>query len=668
MQTLEMLDLEGNKVDDMGALQYLSWCPQLVVLTLADNPVAADVAYQAQVCKVLPKLQTLDDTKLVRPVSLVSKPAPVSAELQSDDLYLSPTSSPWSSADTDGKLNPATALSSPGQNLSSDAVGLSRVQIRQNRLLRPASAGRLPQRLPPVAAGHNQPGTYLLYSLSQQPSDVVLSPVSERQHFDWPKPLFKQASEPVVSSADILLHSSRVYDGHMALCSDSNADDGELVSDVKAATAGSVKVARPFSAGIKRAESRLGSPIPVETTSRPSSAGAGAARSGSAEAAGLYWRKHRLMVPAGYAMTEAEAQTAATASAQQYHVCDSQAPAVQAVESAAAQEAGAEAVSNLNSPGCTGQAEVSSSSACDILVIEDAAELTHDRAAAILRQLSYECQAAGPHCATSLYANPGATLPLQSPCQAAAASVSAVTSAVADHHSQAQTVPTPYYAAGLPASQQLPHLAAVAWPQHIISKEALAVADGYHQQGQSQQSAAQAAMGSAPATESPFLQRLQMSKQAGSTTPSSAVVQPSSMPGPFAPQRPSALSARPPSPERPPTPSFKPARRRHIITAATEDVPSPAVSTSWAGSNRQFAPMQQQLSWDPAQSLLAVRPASAGVAESQTRHLCSEMSWTGSMQLPAGLLKLTARPQQHNAGRKGKHQYDWGFCNSRGVI
>ncbi len=51
METLEMLDLEGNKVDDLGALQYLSWCPQLAVLTLADNAVASDAAYQAQVIK-----------------------------------------------------------------------------------------------------------------------------------------------------------------------------------------------------------------------------------------------------------------------------------------------------------------------------------------------------------------------------------------------------------------------------------------------------------------------------------------------------------------------------------------------------------------------------------------------------------------------------------------
>ncbi len=216
-----------------------------------------------QVCKVLPKLQTLDDTKLVRPVSLVPKPAPaLSAVLQSDDLCLSPTTSPWSSADTDGNLSPATALSSPRQDLSSDAADLNRAHIRQNRLQRPASAGRLPQRLPPVAAGHNQPGSYLLYSLSQQPSDPLFSRVSESQHIHQPR----QASEPVVSSAEIPLHSRRVYDGHTAVCFDSNADDGELLSNAKAAAAGSVKVARPFSAGIKRAESRLGSPIPVETS------------------------------------------------------------------------------------------------------------------------------------------------------------------------------------------------------------------------------------------------------------------------------------------------------------------------------------------------------------------------------------------------------------------
>lgn len=49
MEKLEVLDLEGNRVDDPGALVYLGWCPQLAVLTLADNPVAQEPAYNAQV-------------------------------------------------------------------------------------------------------------------------------------------------------------------------------------------------------------------------------------------------------------------------------------------------------------------------------------------------------------------------------------------------------------------------------------------------------------------------------------------------------------------------------------------------------------------------------------------------------------------------------------------
>lgn len=49
MEKLEVVDLEGNKVDDLGALVYLGWCPQLAVLTLADNPVTHEPTYSAQV-------------------------------------------------------------------------------------------------------------------------------------------------------------------------------------------------------------------------------------------------------------------------------------------------------------------------------------------------------------------------------------------------------------------------------------------------------------------------------------------------------------------------------------------------------------------------------------------------------------------------------------------
>lgn len=83
-----------------------------------------------------------------------------------------------------------------------------------------------------------------------------------------------------------------------------------------------------------------------------------------------------------------------------------------------------------------------------------------------------------------------------------------------------------------------------------------------------------------------------------------------------------------------------------------------------------FAPMPQQLPWDSARTHASpqVRPASASVAECPRLAAGSELSWTGSMQLPAGLLKLAARPQQQPVGRKDKHQYDWGFGKARGLV
>ena len=79
-----------------------------------------------------------------------------------------------------------------------------------------------------------------------------------------------------------------------------------------------------------------------------------------------------------------------------------------------------------------------------------------------------------------------------------------------------------------------------------------------------------------------------------------------------------------------------------------------------------FAPMPQRMPWDSAATVQA-RPASASAAESAHCNRC-ELSWTGSMQLPTGLLKLTSRPQQPVVGRRDKHNYDWGFGNARGLV
>ena len=46
---LEVLDLEGNRVEDLGACSYLAWCGRLHHLTLAGNPVAEEENYHSEV-------------------------------------------------------------------------------------------------------------------------------------------------------------------------------------------------------------------------------------------------------------------------------------------------------------------------------------------------------------------------------------------------------------------------------------------------------------------------------------------------------------------------------------------------------------------------------------------------------------------------------------------
>ena len=200
---------------------------------------------------------------------------------------------------------------------------------------------------------------------------------------------------------------------------------------------------------------------------RPQTADGTATSSSAAEDPGLYWRKHRLEVSAGYNMTDQEAHAAAavlismspateSSTSEAQSQAESQ-PQTQAQSQIIAQSAHDEGVqSAITCSSCnshettvdilvveTSQAQSpddvqveraaacstgdetqpvvdillietpeaqspvdgqdhyaaacsrsdSANSAVDVLVIEDAAELTHDRAAAILRQLSSECQA-----------------------------------------------------------------------------------------------------------------------------------------------------------------------------------------------------------------------------------------------------------------------------------
>ncbi|XP_069857361.1 leucine-rich repeat-containing protein 56 isoform X3 [Dipodomys merriami] len=73
LEQLEVLDLEGNSVDDLGQVRYLQLCPRLATLTLEGNLVCLRPApgpsnkafqgynYRAEVRKLIPQLHTLDE-------------------------------------------------------------------------------------------------------------------------------------------------------------------------------------------------------------------------------------------------------------------------------------------------------------------------------------------------------------------------------------------------------------------------------------------------------------------------------------------------------------------------------------------------------------------------------------------------------------------------------
>ncbi|XP_007947555.2 leucine-rich repeat-containing protein 56 [Orycteropus afer afer] len=73
LEQLEVLDLEGNSVEDLGQVHYLRLCPRLATLTLEGNPVCLQPGpgpsnkapqgynYRAEVRKLIPQLQVLDE-------------------------------------------------------------------------------------------------------------------------------------------------------------------------------------------------------------------------------------------------------------------------------------------------------------------------------------------------------------------------------------------------------------------------------------------------------------------------------------------------------------------------------------------------------------------------------------------------------------------------------
>ena len=58
---LRVIDLEGNRVEDPDAPDYLGMCPRLSSLSLEGNPLSRRTYYRRIVCRAIPRLRVLDD-------------------------------------------------------------------------------------------------------------------------------------------------------------------------------------------------------------------------------------------------------------------------------------------------------------------------------------------------------------------------------------------------------------------------------------------------------------------------------------------------------------------------------------------------------------------------------------------------------------------------------
>ncbi|KAM5248537.1 leucine-rich repeat-containing protein 56 [Ctenodactylus gundi] len=94
LEQLEVLDLEGNSVEDLGQVRYLQLCPRLATLTLEGNLVCQQPVpgppnkvpggynYRAEVRKLIPQLRVLDE------VPTMCTDLPASLKLNQDWLMV----------------------------------------------------------------------------------------------------------------------------------------------------------------------------------------------------------------------------------------------------------------------------------------------------------------------------------------------------------------------------------------------------------------------------------------------------------------------------------------------------------------------------------------------------------------------------------------------------
>lgn len=196
-----------------------------------------------QVLEALPQLQTLDDLRLSRPLSPLSKIAAAHRHATSGHAA--------AAFRVHAASHNLYSMAQPQNSFASNSLysqPLSAAASADNHgrcMRRPVSAGGMLQRLPPVASGTNQPGSYMLHNLTLTPT---------------PDPMLTILGGPPAGSAaftDSQPLLSRREDLIAQLCSEVNEQDKSTAAvDAlcqHSSTAEQIgRLARPASAGFRR--------------------------------------------------------------------------------------------------------------------------------------------------------------------------------------------------------------------------------------------------------------------------------------------------------------------------------------------------------------------------------------------------------------------------------
>jgi len=116
-ERLQVLDLEGNAIDDPSQVLYLQECPELSSLNLQDNPCAEAADYRSHVRTALPQLQLLDD----EPIAEVAEVAEA-AGTYADDAAASAATSTATASSTSTATSALTAAAAAAATTTTAAA------------------------------------------------------------------------------------------------------------------------------------------------------------------------------------------------------------------------------------------------------------------------------------------------------------------------------------------------------------------------------------------------------------------------------------------------------------------------------------------------------------------------------------------------------------------